>query len=197
MSVSRRVKDKVKRLRRGQPVPIERFHGLGPAGAVRKALSRLVKSGELVNVARGLYARPEPNEFFGTQLPAEDEVARAIARARGERIATHGAWAANWLGLSSQIPVAPVFYTTGRTRSVRFGATEIQFEHAPGKIIAAAETPAGPALLALHHFGTAHVTPELLERLNERYPVAELLQVEATPVWLRRRIERWLKSRRA
>lgn len=111
MSVEKRVENRVKCLGRGAPVPIERFHDLGPPGAVGTALSHLVKKGGLVNVARGLCARPRPDQFFGTVLPSDVEVARAILRAKGERLATHGAEAARRLGLTTQMPVWYIYET--------------------------------------------------------------------------------------
>lgn len=188
MSVAMKVEAKVKRLPRGKPLALQMFHDCGPEGAVRTALSRLVKRGELVNMARGIYARPKPNEYFGTSLPAAEEVARTIAMTTGERLAPHGAEVARRLGLSTQMPVRTAFYTTGRTRRLRVGDSFVQFEHAPEPMVKAADSPAGPALLALHHLGPGGVTFEVLEDLNERVPMRELLKSQATPAWLRKRV---------
>lgn len=81
--------------------------------------------------------------------------------------------------------VGYVYYTTGRTRTMRFNNMTVLFEHAPAKLVDTADTPSGRVLLALHHLGRERVTHETLDQVNERYPVAELLRVQATPAWLR------------
>ncbi len=197
MSVASKVETKLKRLPKGKPLPLQLFSDCGPEGAVRTALSRLVKRGELANVARGIYARPKPNEFFGTSLPAPEEVAEAIASVTGERLAPHGAEMARRLGLSTQMPVRAAFYTTGRTRRLQVGNSYVQFQHAPERLVAEASTRAGSALLALHHLGSEHVTAEVLQELNERVPVRELLRSKATPAWLRVRVTNLEPSLRA
>lgn len=185
MSVANRVEAKIKRLPKGKPLPLHLFSDCGPEGAVRTALSRLVKRGELANVARRIYARPKPNEFFGTSLPAPKEVAEAIASVTGERLAPHGAEIARRLGLSTQMQVKTAFYTTGRTRRLQVGNSYVQFQHAPERLVAEASTLLGSVLLALHYLGREHVTTEVLQELNERVPVRELLRSKATPAWLR------------
>lgn len=197
MSVAMQVEAKIKRLPKGKPLPLRMFLGLGPEGAVRAALSRLVKSGELVNMARGVYVRPKPNEFFGSGLPGQEEVAEVIARTTGERLAPHGAEVARRLGLSTQMPVRTAFYTTGRTRRVRVGNSFIQFEHAPERLVKEADSRTGRALLALHHLGPKHVTAEVLKELNKRVPVRELMESKATPAWLRERVRRLEPALRA
>lgn len=188
MSVASRVEARLKRLPKGKPLPLQLFSDCGPKGAVRTALSRLVKRGDLANVARGIYARPKPNEFFGTSLPASEEVAVAIASVTGERLAPHGAEMARRLGLSTQMPVKTAFYTTGRTRRVQVGNSYVQFQHAPERLVAEASTLVGSVLLALHFLVREHVTAELLQDLNKRFPVHELLRSKATPAWLRARV---------
>ena len=51
--------NKIKKARRGSLFFIEDFITKANNDAIRKALERLVKSGELQRVATGIYARPE------------------------------------------------------------------------------------------------------------------------------------------
>ena len=189
MSVAANVARKVKRLPRGKALSFRSFLDGGSESAVRTALSRLVKNGELVNLARGIYARPKPNRYFGTSLPGPEEVARAIARASGEQLAPHGAEIARRLGVSTQAPTHAAFYTSGRTRHLKVGSTSVALEHAPAPLVAQAGSPAGRALLALHYLGRQRVTTELLRDLTRRVPAEELLRASDAPVWLRERIK--------
>ena len=188
--MAQRVAAMAARLPTGTAVPVRAFRVCGPATAVRPALARLVARGVLVRAAHGVYARPQPNRYFGVALPPPAEIARAIAEASGERLAPHGAEVALRLGLSTQVPVQPVFYTSGRSRRVRVGRGHIGFVHAPARLLAQAESRAGVALLALHHLGPAHVTPPLLLALDERVPLDELARLPYLPAWLRARLGR-------
>jgi len=189
MSVATNVAQKVKRLPKGRAFPLATFLDCGSESAVRTALSRLVKKGELANLARGVYARPKPNRFFGTSLPGPEEVALTIARASGEHLAPHGAETARRLGISTQAPTQTVFYTSGRSRRLKVGGAHVRFEHAPEPLVRQAGNPAGRALLALHYLGRQRATTDLLRDLTKRVPAADLLREKGAPTWLRDRIE--------
>ena len=189
MSVAAKVARKVKRLPKGRAFSIAVFLECGSENAVRTALSRQVKRGHLVNVARGIYARPKPTRYLGSSLPGPEEVARAIARASGERLAPHGAEVARRLGLSTQVPMKAVFYTTGRTRSLKVGNTHVHFEHASEALVRNASSAAGLALLALRYLGRQYVTTDVLRALTRRVPAEDLLREQHAPAWLRERLE--------
>ena len=188
MSVATNIETRIKRLPKGRAFPLRSFLDCGSENAVRTALSRQVKSGHLVNLAHGVYARPKPNRYFGTSLPGPEEVARVIAKASGERLAPHGAEIARRLGISTQAPTQAAFYTTGRTRRLKVGNGSVSFEHAPARLIMHADSPAGRALLALHHLGRERATPEVLRDLTRRVPVQDLLDAKHAPTWLRERL---------
>lgn len=191
MSTAARVREKTKRLERGKPFSKQVFSDCGPDTAVRQALSRLAEEGELIRLARGVYARPKPNRFFGTSVPAPEAVAEVLAERRGERIAPHGAELARRLGLSTQVPMQPSFYTSGRTRQVPVANARVFFEHAPEGLVEQANTPAGRALLAMHYLGENRVSPEVLRIIREHVPAEEFGKIEGRriPPWLRARLE--------
>ena len=97
---------------------------MGTRAAVDQALSRLSKEGKLLRVARGAYVAPVSSRF-GTRAPAPEKVVEALAAQSGEVIASHGAIAANTLGLTQQVPVREVYLTSGRTRILKLGHAEI------------------------------------------------------------------------
>ncbi len=188
MSVAAKVYRRVKRLPKGRALPLASFLDCGSDNAVRTALSRLVKKGELANLARGIYARPKPNRFFGTSLPGPEEVALTIARASGEHLAPHGAEVARRLGLSSQAPIQAAFYTSGRSRHLKVGANHVHLEHAPELLVRHADSPAGRALLALHYLGRRRATTDTLRDLTRRVPAEDLLAAPGAQTWLRERL---------
>jgi hypothetical protein len=64
-----------------------------------------------------------PNEFLG--LGTRTAVDVALAGCDRLRLPPSGAYAANLLGLSEQVPAKVVFLTDGATRAARIGSTTI------------------------------------------------------------------------
>ena len=61
-----------------------------------QALSRLVKAGKLLRVARGSYTAPVSSRF-GCRAPAPRSVVEALAARTGEAVVAHGA--ASYVGV--------------------------------------------------------------------------------------------------
>lgn len=89
------------RSKRGSFVRASDFSGLGTHAAIRQALSRLARDGELVPVREGLYWRGRKTKY-GMTRPSALEIAEAIVGKGG--VGYTGVSAANALGLSSQVP---------------------------------------------------------------------------------------------
>jgi len=189
MNTAEAIQRKIGRLPRGKPFTLNAVQECGPSTAVRQSLSRLVRKGELLRPAQGVYARPKPNRWFGHGLPDPSEVVRAIAHRNGERLEEHGAEAARRFGLSAQMPAGTAFYTTGRTRSLKVGETTVRLEAVPPKFMRYAGTGAGKAVAALLYMGREHVTPEMVAKVYARLDSRDRKRFEeqarTLPAWLR------------
>jgi hypothetical protein len=171
--------------------PKEFLH-LGSRSAVDQAFSRLAKAGKLLRVARGAYAAPVSSRF-GSRAPTPEKVVKALAEQSGEIVAPHGASAANALGLTQQVPVREVYLTSGRTRKLKLGRSEVLMKHAPRWMLALGTRPAGAAVRALAWIGPTHAD-ESLASLRRTLPRAEwqaLTLARATlPGWMAQAIGR-------
>jgi hypothetical protein len=161
---------------------------LGSRVAIDQALSRLARSGALLRAGRGLYVRPVQTRF-GVRSPAATAVLGRLAEQTGEVIVSHGAAAANALGLTTQVPVREIHLTSGRTRKLRLGAQTIELRHAPGWQLAGHQ--AGEVVRALHWLGptrgAAGVTQ--LARNLRKADARELLSLRGRlPTWLAREV---------
>src|SRR5690606_10468212 len=105
-----------------------------------------------LRVARGTYAAPVASRF-GSHSPSPEKVVRALAEQRGEIVVPHGASAANALGLTQQVPIREVYLTSGRTRKLKLGRSEVLVKHAPHWMLTLATRPAGAAVRALAWIG--------------------------------------------
>ncbi len=89
----------------GTPLSARGLLHLGSRVAIDQALSRLARDGAIFRVGRGLYVRPVKTRF-GVRAPATTAVLARLADQTGEVIVSHGAAAANALGLTTQVPSA-------------------------------------------------------------------------------------------
>ena len=93
-SVPDRVMRRVRASGRGSVFTPSDFLAVAARPSIDQALSRLVKSGQLRRLARGLYDFPKLHPKLGPLSPAPDDVARALARETGSQVQTAGARAA-------------------------------------------------------------------------------------------------------
>ena len=169
--------------------PKEFLH-LGGRAAVDQALSRLTKEGKLLRVSRGTYVAPVSSRF-GTRAPAPEKVVEALAAQSGEVVTPHGASAANALGLTQQVPIREVYLTSGRTRKLKLGRSEVMVKHVPRWMLALGTGPAGAAVRALAWMGPTHIG-ESLATLHRTLPASEWRALAsaraALPSWMARAI---------
>ncbi len=107
------------------------FVALGRRSAVDKVLQRLVASGELRRIDRGLYDRPTKNELTGkATVPDYRAVIQAVARRDKVRLLLDGMTAANDLGLTTAVPARIQVLVDARLKPIRIGNQVIHFKTA-------------------------------------------------------------------
>ncbi len=103
---------------RGWVFTANHFLDLGSRTAVAQSLVRLVKAGCIRRLAHGLYDYPEKHPALGDLPPNYERIAQALAGRDSLKIQPSGAYAANLLGLTDQVPAKVVFLTDGPNRTV-------------------------------------------------------------------------------
>ena len=133
------------------------FADLGTRRAVDIALMRHRKSGFIRKLARGLYDYPKIDPELGPLQPSTDDIANALAGRDATRLQPSGAYAANLLGLSTQVPMKVVYLTDGRPRTVQVGKRQIILKQTTPGNMATAGTISGLVIQALRHLGRESV----------------------------------------
>ena len=114
-----------------------------------------------------------------------------VAVKEGKVVATHGASAANALGLTRQVPIREVYVTSGRTRKLKLGCSEVLVKHVPRWMLVLGPGPAGAAVRALAWMGPTHAD-ESLATLRKTLPASEWRALAssraALPSWMARAI---------
>ena len=134
-------------------------------------LHRLVRKGTIRRLARGIYDFPKEHPKLGKLQPSPEKIAEALVGRDCTRIQPTGAYAANILGLSEQVPAKVVFLTDGPSRTVKIGTTTIQLRRTTPKNMAMAGRLSGLLVQALRELGKENVTPERLEHLKRTIPL--------------------------
>ena len=164
------------------------FLDLGSREAIDIALHRLARKGTIRRLARGVYDFPKQHPVLGPLSPSADSVARALAGRDRTRLQPAGAYAANALGLSEQVPAKAVFLTDGPSRTVKIGTTTIQLRRTTARNMAAAGRLSGLLIQALRELGKEHVTPERCAHLKRTLPAdkrRELIKdIRLAPAWM-------------
>ena len=181
MSVAKTIRAWIEGLPLGQVfTPAQLLH-LGSRAAVDQNLRRLKQARVVERIAWGVYVRPKTNRFVGSVKPEALVVVQAITAALHQTIQVHGAEAARLLGLSTQVPVQPVFETSGSPRRLNLGGLRVELRHVAPRKLMLAGSLAGLAVSALRYLGRAGITPEVIAAVRGRLPREELRKLEANP----------------
>lgn len=155
---------------------------------VTSALSRLVQKKVIRRLAHGLYDLPEVHPKLGAIMPSTEKVIEAIKTAEAIEVQPTGAYAANLLGLSTQLPMRIEFYTNGPKKTIRFGKQEILLKPTTPKNMIGAGTKSGLILHALRQIGKDNVSVEMINHIKKQLDEKDLKQIKKqaqyAPAWI-------------
>ena len=164
------------------------FSDLGSRTAVATALKRHKAAETIRQIARGLYDYPQTHRELGMLSPSIDAVATALAGKHQIRLQPSGAYAANVLRLSEQVPMKVVFLTDGPSRRVKVGTREIILKRTTPRNMAAAGRTSGLVIEALRYLGKDHITPDRIATLRRLLSSADrkrlLTDLSLAPAWM-------------
>lgn len=187
------------------------FADLGPREAVDKALQRMVKSGELRRIERGLYDKPKTNKLTQNRtVPDYRAVIEAVARRDKARFVVDGMTAANTLGLTNAVPAKIEVLVDARLKPIELGNQKIIFKHAAPSRLYWAGRPGMYLVQALYWIHDA--TRSEVERFKLDRTIRKLLADEkngpqltkdlrtglaAMPIWMQEILRKPLAAARA
>jgi hypothetical protein len=161
---------------------------LGSAAAIDSTLRRLKADGTIRQLARGLYDYPAEDPVLGILTPSADAIARALVVRDAIRLQPAGAYAANRLGLSEQVPSRVVFLTDGPARRVKIGKREILLQNTTPRNMATAGRKSGILIQALRYLGRDQVDDQVLAILRRHVTDADRAALRKdlvhAPAWI-------------
>ncbi len=164
------------------------FLDLGTRDGVDKALSRLAQNGKLRRIARGLYEYPRTNPILGELSSDLEKVAAAMAGREGIRLQPTGAYAANLLHLSEQVPMKVVFLTDGPSKKAQIGKQTIELRNASPKRMQLSGRISGLVFEALRDIGKEHINNQQIKTLQDTLTLEQkgkvLHDLREAPAWM-------------
>ena len=165
---------------------------------VGKVLSDLVKQEVIYRLSRGVYLKATKTKF-GLVYPTTEEIAKAIAERDNAEVLPTGSAALNILGLSTQIPMNPVFLTSGSARKIKCGNKTITFKHGVPKNFAIKGKMMRLLVQAMKAIGEQNITKEELEEIGNllrKYPEEDTIKHDLTimPQWIKNIIQKITKD---
>lgn len=174
---------------RGWVFSPDEFRDLGDPRFVGMALTRLISKGTIRRLARGLYDYPKSHPAIGLLAPSPDAIAKALVGRHSIRLLPSGAYAANLLGLSEQVPAKILFLTDGPSRTVRVGNQEIRLKQTTPRNMGPSGRTSGLVIQALRHLGQHHIDDTVIQTLKRKLSASDKKQLlddlGYAPAWVR------------
>jgi hypothetical protein len=190
------IRNRINEIGVGEPFTSAQFNALGTrASVVDQTLSRLVEQGEIARISRGVFVRPKWSCYVGEVIPEPSKAAQAIAAAHEETIQVHGAEATRLLGLTTQMPLQAMFYSSGPSREPKLGNLPLILKHVARRKLAWSGRPSGVALSALWHSGKEQVNASTIKTIRGKLTPQAFEEFKAEtpsmPAWMADTLRRY------
>jgi len=156
--------------------------------AIDQTLGRLTKSGTIRRLSRGLYDYPAKHPDFGDLPPNYDRIAQALVGRDNLKIQPSGAYAANLLGLTEQVPAKIVFFTDGPNRKVQISKQKIILKRTTPRNMATAGRISGLVIQALRYLKQGNTDSVVITKLKRRLSGADkntiMDDIRYAPAWI-------------
>lgn len=186
------LESKILRRIRGKPLgwvfTPSHFRDFGSDVGIRKALQTICDRGRIRRIARGLYDNPQTHAKLGILEPSAEQIVQAICSKEHTRVQPTGAYAANQLGLSTQVPAKLVFLTDGPSKRILVGNRSIELKYRAPSTMAGAGKLIGLFVQALKHIGQKNFQESDLRTLTRNLSNEKKQQlikdIGMAPAWI-------------
>lgn len=163
-----------------------------------KLLSLMASFNVLERLAKGIYYKPIVTEY-GNVYPSAEAIVKAIAEHEHAEILPTGETALNTLGLSTQVPMKPVYLTTGSPRVLNIGQKQIRLKRRTPRMYAYKSKLMPILELALKARGRENLKEADINRIREILrdcKEKELVYQDLgnSPVWIRKIVKQIFKE---
>jgi predicted transcriptional regulator of viral defense system len=169
------------------------FSDIASNDVVRQTLSRLNKVGFIDRLAQGVYYFPQYHGTLGKLPPKIEAIINAIQNVYHIKCQPTGAYAANLLGLSEQVPTSIVLLTDGPSKKIQVGNKKIIFKRTTPKNMVTAGTITGLIIQGIKFIGKEHINSNYLKQLKNHLSDEQIKllnrDVHLAPAWIAKLIK--------
>lgn len=156
---------------------------------VSRMLSELEGIGLIVRLAKGIYCKPTQTRF-GPLYPDISKIVEAVAQRDHAQVLPSGYTAANILGLSTQVPMAYTYITSGSSRKLTVEGKTINLQRAVPRNFAYKTRLAALIVQALKATGEENIGREEISALKnaiDKNPDKEAFRSDVLlmPIWMK------------
>jgi len=145
---------------------------------IKVSLSRLIETGLIRRIIRGVYEYPEYNDFIEDFVsPNPHKVALAIARNHGWTIVPDGDTALNLLGFSTQVPAEWTYVSDGPYKKYTIDKTVIRFMHTANKDISKLAYKSALLVQAIKSLGKENINGTIIQKMSKLMTDEEKISV--------------------
>lgn len=164
------------------------FADLGSRTAVATALKRYKACGKVRQLGRGIYDVPRRHAKLGLLWPSPEAIVTAVRNRDSVRVQPTGAYAANLLGLSEQVPAKIFYLTDGPARTIKMGNTTINFKRTTPRNMVTSDRVSGLVIQALRWLGPENVNDRTVNALRKKFDQTSKKQmlddIRHAPAWI-------------
>lgn len=192
-SIENKVISRVYGKGRGYVFSPNHFSDISARTGVAKALSRLTERDVIQRIGHGLYLYPEKHPTLGNLSPSPEAISKAIASGDKVRLVPAGAYAANRLGLTEQVPAKITFLTDGLSRTVKVGKRTIELKQTTPRNLGPKRESTALLIQALRYLGEGAIDSKTIRSLKSKLSpedrLAVLKDLSYAPEWMRKTLK--------
>ena len=156
---------------------------------VSRMLSEVESQGLIVRLAKGIYCKPTQTRF-GPLYPDISKIVEAVVQRDHAQVLPSGYTAANMLGLSTQVPMAYTYITSGSSRKLTVEGKNINLQRAVPRNFAYKTRLAALIVQALKATGEENIGREEISALKnaiDKNPDKEAFRSDVLlmPIWMK------------
>ena len=156
---------------------------------VSRMLSEVESQGLIVRLAKGIYCKPTQTRF-GPLYPDISKIVEAVAQRDHAQVLPSGYTAANMLGLSTQVPMAYTYITSGSSRKLTVEGKTVNLQRAVPRNFAYKTRLAALIVQALKATGEENIGREEISALKnaiDKNPDKEAFRSDVLlmPIWMK------------
>lgn len=189
-SATQQIRFHIESIPANQPFSAATLLPSGSRTSIDQSLSRMVRSGLICRVARGVYIRLENGQHHPGSIAEQLQLLRNITVHKGETIQLCGEQCAIKFGFVAGHTDHTKLWTSGPSRRVTLLGKVFRLRHVPARKLALANQPAGLALAALWFLGKDNAGEQHVHSLQRQLGDAEFHALEqahpAMPIWMRK-----------